>query len=319
MWTWLIASALAGYGDARDGLPSIEERELQVWTNAARMDPSAFQDVLRCWGDFSSSEKRSITPLAYSRPLNEAARFHADDMLGADPGGRSGAALSHSSTDGTPMERRVSRYYEGFYIGENVAWNYPDPYGVVVGWLCSPGHRANMLEPGYSEFGGGVALNYWVQNFGDSGRPIRVLNMGAHSPAQPGSEVELLVDVYADQVPDGVYAVVDGVRAPMDLSVGRGSAGVYSTTLATDGTCHLYWFEADVAGGVERFPEHGAYGWGDCDFTEPEAQWMRKLTTEALLFPEGPIEEGGCSTSPAGRWAPWAWLAALGLMRRRRQ
>jgi hypothetical protein len=38
------APARAGYGDVGDdGLPSAAERELHLWTNAARVDPAAFK------------------------------------------------------------------------------------------------------------------------------------------------------------------------------------------------------------------------------------------------------------------------------------
>jgi len=48
---------------------------------------------------------------------------------------------------------------------------------VMEGWIDSPGHRANLLEPGFVDFGEGHITGdykgspaiYWTQNFGYGG------------------------------------------------------------------------------------------------------------------------------------------------------
>ena len=57
---------------------------------------------------------------------------------------------------------------------ENLAFGF-DPAAVVGGWMASPGHRANILNPTYTETGVGFALDrsgrrYYAQVFG---RPRR--------------------------------------------------------------------------------------------------------------------------------------------------
>ena len=45
-------------------------------------------------------------------------------------------------------------------MGENLAWGETDespPAAIVALWMKSPGHRANILEPGYREIGIGMA------------------------------------------------------------------------------------------------------------------------------------------------------------------
>ena len=60
-------------------------------------------------------------------------------------------------------------------IGENLAAGYPTPEAVVAGWMASPGHRANILSPNFSEIGIGLADGlapygtYWTQEFGARG------------------------------------------------------------------------------------------------------------------------------------------------------
>jgi hypothetical protein len=57
-------------------------------------------------------------------------------------------------------------------MGENIAYGYGSAAAVMDGWMNSPGHRANILNSGFTEVGIGCALAsdgrlYWVQFFGD--------------------------------------------------------------------------------------------------------------------------------------------------------
>ncbi|MGB2951867.1 MAG: CAP domain-containing protein [Gaiellaceae bacterium] len=61
--------------------------------------------------------------------------------------------------------------FRGARWGENIAYGYPTPQAVVQGWLSSPGHRANIENPGYRMTGVGVTsrsvrLVFWTQDFG---------------------------------------------------------------------------------------------------------------------------------------------------------
>lgn len=62
-------------------------------------------------------------------------------------------------------------------MGENIAAGYSTPEAVVEGWKNSSGHRANLLNPNFTELGvgyyylandtGSVNYNrYWTQVFG---------------------------------------------------------------------------------------------------------------------------------------------------------
>jgi uncharacterized protein YkwD len=58
--------------------------------------------------------------------------------------------------------------------GENVAYGFRDGKTVTAGWMASPGHRANILEPGYRLLGVGAAQSaggvwYSAQVFGTNG------------------------------------------------------------------------------------------------------------------------------------------------------
>lgn len=56
--------------------------------------------------------------------------------------------------------------------GENIAAGYPSATAVVNGWMNSPGHRQNILNPYFAHMGAGLAVfsnnsygKYWVQLF----------------------------------------------------------------------------------------------------------------------------------------------------------
>ncbi|MFZ5869037.1 MAG: CAP domain-containing protein, partial [Actinomycetota bacterium] len=54
--------------------------------------------------------------------------------------------------------------------GENIARGYDGPDATVAAWMASPGHRANILDPGYTHIGsaavtGGDGRTYAVHVF----------------------------------------------------------------------------------------------------------------------------------------------------------
>ena len=79
--------------------------------------------------------------------------------------------LEHRGRDGSRPADRVRRGgYAADLVGENIAGGVPDAAGVVAGWLASPGHCANIMEPRFTEMGVGYGTNassdfqiYWSQ------------------------------------------------------------------------------------------------------------------------------------------------------------
>lgn len=325
MLAWLlIPSALAGYGDPTDGLPSAQERSLHLWTNAVRADPMAFEDDYRNGGcstaDFSSSEKTPKAPLYLEAGLAEAARFHTDDM--AETG-----RLSHDSSDGTGFAQRLARYYPSGMVGENVAAGYPDERFVVVsGWMCSKdGHRGNIMEGGFDELGVGVVGSYYTQDFGGRGISGPAIAMAAHTPIVPSGTVDFRGDWNGGGDPDSYVVVLDGEAHDLAREVGDGGLGIFHATVTVEaGGCHSYFVEATAGGVTTRFPEDGSYGWGDCDWDDADAKWIADQ-----VGGDGPADDDGrgggdgdglqlvgCATTPAASFG--AWALALILVRRRR-
>ncbi len=115
--------------------------------------------------------RAGLSPLRPDARLMQAAQIQADQMARA---GR----LDHVLPDAprpTARERLASVGYRWTAYGENIASGAPDVAGTVKGWMSSPGHRRNILEPSYEEIGAGHAEDargrpYYVEVFG---RPAR--------------------------------------------------------------------------------------------------------------------------------------------------
>jgi uncharacterized protein YkwD len=113
-----------------------------------------------------SERFRAAPPLSVSRSLNDAATDHARDMARRN-------YFDHRARDGSqPKERILRAGYEPRLSGENIAFGPESAEEVVAGWLDSPGHCANIMEPTFEHIGVGVATGkkrgriYWVQTFG---------------------------------------------------------------------------------------------------------------------------------------------------------
>lgn len=105
-------------------------------------------------------------PVHLSEALARAAAVHAQDMARYD-------FLEHRGHDGSGAADRVTRAgYDWRSVGENIAAGQPSAQEVVAGWLRSPGHCANLMEPRFTEMGVAYAVDqkneagiYWAQVF----------------------------------------------------------------------------------------------------------------------------------------------------------
>ena len=108
-----------------------------------------------------------LAPLALEAHLVQEAQSYAQVLA-------SGSCFDHTCGPVPDLTGRANQAgYTGWVtIGENIAGGYPTPQAVVDGWMASPGHRANILSPDYTEIGIGEARGsgtmgtYWAQEFG---------------------------------------------------------------------------------------------------------------------------------------------------------
>lgn len=112
----------------------------------------------------------ATTALAWNDRLTQAATAHSQDMAANN-------FFSHTGSGGSTLAGRVDAAgYAWGSLGENIAAGQGSVQQVVDGWIASPGHCANLLNPGFTEVGlacvrgtaGNTYPTYWTM---DLGRP----------------------------------------------------------------------------------------------------------------------------------------------------
>ncbi|QHD01863.1 hypothetical protein PspS04_16505 [Pseudomonas sp. S04] len=109
----------------------------------------------------------ATAPLAWNATLATAAQDHSRSMANNN-------FFDHKDRDGrTPGDRAELAGYSGQLVGENIAAGQDTPRKVLDGWLSSPGHCANLMNPQFSELGAAYAVDpksdagiYWTSLFG---------------------------------------------------------------------------------------------------------------------------------------------------------
>ena len=107
------------------------------------------------------------TPLAWNTTLATAAEIHSRDMANNN-------YFDHKGRDGsTPGDRVELAGYNAQQVGENIAAGQDTTRKLVDGWLASPGHCANVMNPEFRELGAAYAVDpnsdagiYWTALFG---------------------------------------------------------------------------------------------------------------------------------------------------------
>ena len=115
---------------------------------------------------------RGLPPVERDDRLRRAAQGHSEHQA-------STGRMSHVGRDGSGVAERLraAGHLEWRRCTENVAWNYADEDDVMKGWMASPCHRANILDPYVSFMGWGRAQHqggpegitpyYWTQVLSD--------------------------------------------------------------------------------------------------------------------------------------------------------
>lgn len=153
-WQVVLARPLL---DSRMGDSRAASKTLLAEVNAARAKP-------RLCGRQRFAAAR---PLSWNAALGAAAQGHSKAMA-------YGNYLAHQDPDGeTPADRARAAGYRGRQIGENIAAGQGSPGKAMAGWLASPGHCANLMNPMFTQVGAAFATDarsdegvYWTMLFG---------------------------------------------------------------------------------------------------------------------------------------------------------
>jgi len=132
-------------------------KTLLVQVNAARAKP-------RMCGRQRFAAAR---PLSWNASLGAAAQGHSKAMA-------YGNYFAHQDPDGdTAVDRARAAGFRGRQIGESIAAGQGSPSKAMAGWLASPGHCANLMNPMFTQVGAGYATEarsdegvYWTMMFG---------------------------------------------------------------------------------------------------------------------------------------------------------
>jgi len=103
-------------------------------------------------------------PLQMFATLDSVAAEHAADMARHD-------YFEHVDLKGnTPADRVRAAGYRAQLVGENIAYGPASAQEVVAGWLHSPGHCENIMDPRFTDMGLALASGrgarrglYWDQ------------------------------------------------------------------------------------------------------------------------------------------------------------
>ena len=144
----------------------------RVWTPAHAPTPILASRALELVNDVRSHGARCggqafgpAPPVTFSGTLSNVAFGHASDMAAHN-------YFEHEDRAGqSPADRVRAVGYRERLVGENIAYGPKSIEEVVKGWLDSPGHCENIMDPRFAEMGIGYATGrsgagtrlYWVQ------------------------------------------------------------------------------------------------------------------------------------------------------------
>ena len=115
--------------------------------------------------------------------------------------------FSHTGQDGLmAWERALIEGYNYQTIGENIAAGQLTPEEVVQGWVNSPGHLANILNPRFTEIGVGYQYlqndtgvinyhHYWTQVFGTEFPSAQAVTDVVPNNDQPVGDLTAAVEI----------------------------------------------------------------------------------------------------------------------------
>ena len=136
----------------------LETQRIEAERQTAAMELTVAKDIHRLVND--ERKKHGVSSLTWDERLAPITYAHSTDMA-------SGNYLAHVNRAGLDAtERALKAGYDcrqGRYVGvgENIAIETADLPNIatdaVIGWMGSPGHRRNILDPTYRSSGVGAA------------------------------------------------------------------------------------------------------------------------------------------------------------------
>jgi uncharacterized protein YkwD len=134
-------------------------------------DECAGADVVATPQDARAFERSALCLLNAKRSADGLRALSARPLLARAAAGYSAQMVresffAHQAPAGPDLAARLTqvgyltRAATDWFVGENLGWatgTAATPRQLVAAWMASPGHRRNILEPGFSDVGIGVA------------------------------------------------------------------------------------------------------------------------------------------------------------------
>jgi hypothetical protein len=141
-------------------------RDLGDWEEAGLEVLARVNDVRAEARQCGSRSFDAAPALDWNPHLAAAALAHSRDMARRD-------RFTHRGADGEATSDRVEREgYRWQRVGENIAAGVRSAQQAVSGWVASPRHCANLMNPAFTEMGAAYAVDhdsssgiYWTQVF----------------------------------------------------------------------------------------------------------------------------------------------------------
>jgi uncharacterized protein YkwD len=171
----LIGAGCQGQNTLPLGPSSLTPGPKDVTSRTTQFDPctnppdqhESVRDMLEAVN--AERARHGISPLRTDATLTQIAEFYACRLV-------EGGFFAHDDPyDGSTVDSRAADFgYPFIKIGENLAAGQASARESLADWLKSPSHRANLLDPAFTQIGiavkaGGELGPYWVQEFG---RPL---------------------------------------------------------------------------------------------------------------------------------------------------
>lgn len=137
--------------------------------------------------------KNGLPPLSENSKLSAAALVKAIDMF-------DNQYFEHVSPSGVgPADLAKSLTYEYIMVGENLALgNFKNDEDLVLAWMASPGHRANILNNRFTEIG--VAVKKGVYEGETVWLAVQEFGMPSSVCPEPDKNLSLQINSYETEL-----------------------------------------------------------------------------------------------------------------------
>lgn len=161
--------------------------------------------------------KAGLSLLSMPAALQTASNIRENELL---------TSLNHTRPNGQRPETAIDSSFKWTIASENIAAGQRNPQEVMSGWMNSPGHKANILEPDHGYIGVGATSStpyHWVQLFTDAAITSVTSSSGSLTFA-------------SEEAMQGEYLICTGKNGvesylPIDVSVMTKSGNSYTLKL----------------------------------------------------------------------------------------